>query len=66
MENKILNCQFEPMCAKQTRPNTKIKQKSSMTNGVHKNGATVQNVKRCQPVKNECAVTEVWQLRHFV
>ena len=36
---------------------TKIKQKSSMIDGVHKNGATVKNVKRCQPVKNACAVS---------
>ena len=28
---------------------TKIKQKSSMTDGVHNNGPTVKNVKRCQP-----------------
>ena len=28
-----------------------------MTDGVHKNSATVKNVKRCQPVKNGCAVT---------
>ena len=45
---------------------TKIKQKSSMTDGVHKNGATVKNVKRCQPVKNACAVTKFRQLRHFI
>ena len=37
-----------------------------MTDGVHKNGATVKNVKRCQPVKNVCAVTKFWQLRHFI
>ena len=38
----------------------------SMVDGVHKNGATVKNVKRCQPVKNACAVTKFWQLRHFI
>ena len=45
---------------------TKMKQKSSMTNGVHKNGATVKNVKRCQPVKNACAVTKFLQLRYLI
>ena len=45
---------------------TKMKQKSSMTDDVHKNGATVKNVKRCQPVKNACAVTKFRQLRHFI
>ena len=34
-----------------------MKQKSSMNDGVNKNGATVRNVKRCQPVKNSCAVS---------
>ena len=33
---------------------SKMKQKSSMTDGVHQNGATVKNVKRYQPVKNAC------------
>ena len=28
-----------------------------MNDGVQKNGATVKNVKRCQPVKNACAVS---------
>ena len=45
---------------------TKMKQKFSMTDGVHKNGATVKNVKRCQPVKNACSVTKFRQLRHFI
>ena len=45
---------------------TKMKQKSSMTDGVHKNGATVKNVKRCQPVKNAFAVMKFQQLRHFI
>ena len=45
---------------------TKMKQKSSMVNGVHKNGAAVKNVKRCQPVKNASAVTKLRQLRHFI
>ena len=45
MENKILDFQFEHVCAKQTRPNysleaTKMKQKSSMTDGVHIEAAT--------------------------
>ena len=45
---------------------TKMKEKSSMTDGVHKTGSTVKNMKRCQPVKNVCAVTKFWQLRHFI
>ena len=58
MENKILDFQFGPVCANQTRPNytvlevSKMKQKSSMTDGVHQNRATVKNVKRYQSVKN--------------
>ena len=43
-----------------------MKQKSSMTDGVHQNGATVKNVKRYQPVKNAFAVTKFRQLRHFI
>ena len=31
---------------------SKMKQKSSMTDGVHQHGATGENVKRYQPVKN--------------
>ena len=45
---------------------SKMKQKSSVTNGVHQNGATVKNVKRYQPVKNACAVMKFRQLRHFI
>ena len=45
---------------------TKMKQKSSMTNVVLKNGATVKNVKRCQQVKNPCAVRKFRQLRKFI
>ena len=33
---------------------SKMKQKSSMTDGVHQNGATGKNVKRYQPAKNAC------------
>ena len=29
---------------------TKMKQKTSMTDLIHKNDATVKNVKRCQPI----------------
>ena len=36
------------------------------TASIHKNGATVKNVKRCQSVKNACAVTKFRQLRHFI
>ena len=45
---------------------TKMKQKSSMTDGVHQNGAPVKNVKRYQPVKNACAATKFRQLMHFI
>ena len=45
---------------------TKMKQKSSMTNEVHQNGAPVKNVKRYQPVKNASAVTKFRQLMHFI
>ena len=45
---------------------SKIKQKSSITDGVHQNGATVKNVKRYQPVKNACAVKKFRQLWHFI
>ena len=65
MENNILNFQFQ-LTQITVLEVTKMKQKSSMTDGVHKNGATVKNVKRCQPVKNVCAVTKFWQLRHFI
>ena len=71
MENKILDFQFEPVYAKQTRENYSVESdqdeaESSMTDGVHKNGATVKNMKRCQPVKNACAVTKFRRLRHFI
>ena len=71
MENKILNFQFG-LCAPTKLAQitvseaSKMKQKSSMTDGVHQNGATVKNVKRYQPVKNACAVTKFGQLRHFI
>ena len=45
---------------------SKMKQKSSMINGVHQNDAAVENVKRYQPVKNACAVTKFRQLRYFI
>ena len=63
MENKILDFKFGPASV---GSESKMKQKSSMTNGVHQNGATVKNVKRYQPVKNACAVTKFRQLMHFI
>ena len=57
MENKILNSSLD-LCVptKLTQITvlevSKMKQKSSMTDGVHQNRATVKNVKRYQPVKN--------------
>ena len=61
MENKILNYSLD-LCVptKLTQITvleaSKMKQKSSVTNGVHQNGATVKNVKMYRPVKNVCAV----------
>ena len=45
---------------------SKMKQKSSMTDGVHQNGATVKILKRYQPVKNTCAAIKLRQLWHFI
>ena len=65
MGNKILDFQFGPVCTNKTRPNysvgseSKMKQKSSITDGVHQYGVTVKNVKRYQPVKNACAITKL-------
>ena len=71
MENKILDFQFGPLCADQIRPNDSVgseqdEAETSVTDGLHQNGATVKNVKRYQPVKNACAVTKFKQLRHFI
>ena len=71
MENKILNSNLD-LCVP-TKLNqitvleaSKMKQKSSVTDRVHQNGATVKNVKRYQPVRNACAVTKFRQLMHFI
>ena len=37
-----------------------------MTDAVHKNGATVKIVKRCQPDKNVCDFMKFGQLRHLI
>ena len=72
MENKVLDFQFEPVCTNQTPQNYSVgseqdeAEKSSMTDGIHENGATVKNVKRYQPVKNACVVTKFRQLMHFI
>ena len=72
MENKVLDFQFGPVCTNQTCPNYSVgseqdeAEKSSMTNGIHQNGATVKNVKRYQPVKNACVATKFRQLMHFI
>ena len=63
MENKILDFKFGPVSV---GSESKMKQKSSMTDGVHQNGATVKNVKRYQPVKNACAVTKFRILRNHL
>ena len=72
MENKILDFRFGPVLCAPTKlaqitalEVTKMKQKFSMTDGVHQNGAPVKNVKRYQPV-NVCAVTKFRQLMHFI
>ena len=73
IENKILDFRFGPVLWAPTKlaqitalEATKMKQKSSMTDRVHQNGAPVKNVKRYQPVKNACAVTTFRQLMHFI
>ena len=45
---------------------TKMKQKFSMTDGVHQNDAPVKNVNKYQPRKNAYAVTKFRQLMHFI
>ena len=66
----ILDFQFEPVCTELAQITvleaTKMKQKSSMTDGAHKNGATVKNMKRGQPVTNAYTVTKFQQLKHFI
>ena len=72
IENKVLDFQFGPVCTNQTPPNYSVgseqdeAEKSSMTDGIHENGATAKNVKRYQPVKNACVVTKFRQLMHFI
>ena len=44
---------------------SKMEQKSSMTDGVHQNGATGKNVKRYQPVKNACHEIQVVKAFHL-
>ena len=73
MENKILNFRFGLVLCAPTKlaqitalEVTKMKQKSSMADGVHQNDAPVKIVKRYQPVKNACAVTKFRQLMHFI
>ena len=63
MENKILDFKFGPVSV---GSESKMKQKSSMTDGVLQNGTTVKNVKKYQPDKNACAVTKFMQLMHFI
>ena len=72
MKNKILDFRFGPVLCAPTKlaeittlEATKMKQKSSMTDGAHQNSAPVKNVKRYQRVNNACAVTKFRQLRHF-
>ena len=64
-ENKILDASTK-LVQLTVLEATKMKQKSNMTDGVQKDGVTVKNVNRCQPVKGACAVTKFRQLRHFI
>ena len=69
MENKTLDldlCAPAKLAQITVLEASKMKQKSSMADGVRQNGATVKNVKRYQLVKNACAVTKFRQLRHFI
>ena len=71
MENKNLDFQLEPVCAKQTRPNYSVGSNQDQTEIQYdrwstQECATVKNVKRCQPLKNACAITKFRQLRHFI
>ena len=73
MENKIPDFRFGAVLCAPTKlaqitalEATKMKQKSSMTDGVHQNCAPVKNVKRYKPVKNACGVTKFRQLMHFI
>ena len=73
MENKILDFRFGPVLCAPTKlaqitalKAPKMKQKSSMTDGVHQNGAPVKNVKRYQPVKNVWTVMKFRQSMHFI
>ena len=43
---------------------SKMKQKSSMTDGVHQNGATGKNMNRYQPVKNVCHEIQIVKAFH--
>ena len=72
MENNILDFQFGPVCANETRQNYSVQSAQDeaeiqcVSDGVHQNGATVKNVKRYQPVKDACAVTKFRQLKHLI
>ena len=68
MENKILDflCVRTNLTQITVLEVSKMKQKSSVTDGVHQKGASVKNVERYQPVKNACTVSKFRQLRHFI
>ena len=57
IEKKILDFQFEPVCAKLAQITvleaTKMKKKFSTTDEVHKNGATVEKCEK-MPTSKEC------------
>ena len=72
IENKVLRFQFGPVCTNQTPLNYSVgseqdeEEKSSMTDEIYQNDATVKNVKRYQQVKNVSVVTKFRQLMHFI
>ena len=71
MENKILEFQFGPVCAKQNRSNYSVGNDRDEAEIQYdrlstQECATIKIGKRCQPVKNACAVTKFRQLRHFI
>ena len=71
MEYKILSFQFEPVFAKRSCPgfsdgsdHDDLENQSDRLSSEKQ--ATVQIVKRCQPVQNTFVATKFWKLRHFI
>ena len=71
MENKTLTSSLDPCVPTKLTQITvleasKMKWKSSMTDGAHQNGTSLKNVKRYQPVKNACTVRKFRQVMDFI